>query len=220
MRELTTLCRSLLSEVTVVVYRSPKHWSQRKFSMWLYLSMMATMTTMTMNIVIIIMMKQGNACQVYPKVISFYSEPPHAIAWTEIGINSANMLLAWFGLVCFGMRFFGLILCLINISDNMWGTRQIHSLCMLLKISLLQTGLQVDFGMCLQDIKGLDSGSTYLDIHHNSEFHHPHNCQFGIRFGMFSPLWDTFAKKRSRLAKSFRLAIILYSSLCRCKLWH
>ena len=36
------------------------------------------------------MMKQGNACQLYLKVISFYSEPPHAIAWTEIGINIAN----------------------------------------------------------------------------------------------------------------------------------
>ena len=162
-------------------------------------------------------------CSVWFGMTKLNSEPPHAIASTEIGINianSANMVWLAFGLVCFGMRFFGLILCLINISDNMWGTRQIHSLCMLLKISLLQTGLQVDFGMCLQDIKGLDSGSTYLDIHHNSEFHHPHNCQFGIRFGMFSPLWDTFAKKRSRLAKSFRLAIILYSSLCRCKLWH
>ena len=175
---------------------------------------------MTMNIIIIVttMMKQGNACQLYPKVISFYSDPPHAIAWTEIGINianSANMLLEWFGLVSFVTKCFGLIwfawfwFCSvwfglvwfgmtklnsepphaiasteigINIAnsantvwlafglvwyeilwidfmfDNMRGTRQIRSLCMLLKISLLQTGLQVDFGMCLQDIKGHDSG--------------------------------------------------------------
>ena len=32
----------------------------------------------------------GNACQLYPKVISFYSEPPHAIACPEITINIAN----------------------------------------------------------------------------------------------------------------------------------
>ena len=93
------------------------------------------------------------------------------------------------GLTCFWLGLFWYeILWIDFMSDNMRGTRQIHSLCMLLKISLLQTGLQVDFGMCLQDIKGHDSGSTYLDIHHNSQFHHPHNCQIDIRFRMFSPL--------------------------------
>ena len=70
----------------------------------------------------ILMMRQGNACQVYPKVISLYSEPPHAIAWAEISINIANntnMVWLAFGLLWFGPVNFCLIKCVTK-------TRQIY----------------------------------------------------------------------------------------------
>ena len=64
--------------------------------------MMLLLLMMMMMVMKMMMMMQGNACQLYPKVISFYSEPPHAIAWPEITINFANNTNMVFGLLWSG----------------------------------------------------------------------------------------------------------------------
>ena len=63
------------------------------------------MMMMTIMMLMMVMMMQGNACQLYPEVISFYSEPQHAIAWPKITINVANNNK----IICLVLIFFGWI---------------------------------------------------------------------------------------------------------------
>ena len=70
------------------------------------------MMMMMIMMLMMVMMMQGNACQLYPEVISFYSEPQHAIAWPKITINVANnnkkhlfgFDLLWLDCYCICMR--------------------------------------------------------------------------------------------------------------------